>query len=151
MSKKELAAHYFQQGYNCAQSVLLAFHEEAGLSMEQAAKLASSFGGGMGKLREVCGAVSAAFMVLGLMEGYSDPNQPDAKAELYQKVQNLGNAFRSNNGSLICRDLLEEVPTTGGFIPEARTQSYYQQRPCNALVENAAELLESHLNARLQS
>ena len=104
--KSSLAKAYFEQGYNCAQSVLLAFCEETGLSEEQAARLASTFGGGMGRMREVCGAVSAMFMVEGLVEGYSDPKAKEEKSEVYARVRALADRFREKNHSIICRDLI---------------------------------------------
>ena len=99
--KSQLAKENFEQGYNCAQSVLLAFCEETGLNREQAAKLASTFGGGMGRMREVCGAVSAMFMVEGLRGGYSDPKAKEEKSELYARVRALAEQFREKNHSII--------------------------------------------------
>jgi len=145
--KSQLAKRYFEEGYNCAQSVLLAFCEETGLSIEQAAKLASTFGGGMGRMREVCGAVSAMFMIQGLMEGYTDPKAKGEKAELYARVRDVAERFREKNHSIICRDLLIDVQTTPGGAPEERTQEYYERRPCGCYVEDAAGLIAEALNA----
>lgn len=145
--KSQLAKRYFEEGYNCAQSVLLAFCEETGLSIDQAAKLASTFGGGMGRMREVCGAVSAMFMVQGLMEGYTDPKAKEEKAELYARVREVAERFREKNHSIICRDLLIDVQTTPGGVPEERTQEYYERRPCGCYVEDAAGLIAEALNA----
>ncbi len=145
--KSQLAKRYFEEGYNCAQSVLLAFCEETGLSIEQAAKLASTFGGGMGRMREVCGAVSAMFMIQGLMEGYTDPKAKVEKAELYARVREVAERFREKNHSIICRDLLIDVQTTPGGVPEERTQEYYERRPCGCYVEDAAGLIAEALNA----
>lgn len=145
--KSQLAKRYFEEGYNCAQSVLLAFCEETGLSIEQAAKLASTFGGGMGRMREVCGAVSAMFMIQGLMEGYTDPKAKEEKAELYARVRDVAERFREKNHSIICRDLLIDVQTTPGGVPEERTQEYYERRPCGCYVEDAAGLIAEALNA----
>jgi C_GCAxxG_C_C family probable redox protein len=145
--KSQLAKHYFEEGYNCAQSVLLAFCEETGLSIDQAAKLASTFGGGMGRMREVCGAVSAMFMIQGLMEGYTDPKAKEEKAELYARVRDVADRFREKNHSIICRDLLIDVQTMPGGVPEERTQEYYERRPCGCYVEDAAGLIAEALNA----
>jgi len=145
--KSQLAKRYFEEGYNCAQSVLLAFCEETGLSVDQAAKLASTFGGGMGRMREVCGAVSAMFMIQGLLEGYTDPKAKEEKAELYARVRDVAERFRENNHSIICRDLLIDVQTTPGGVPEERTQEYYERRPCGCYVEDAAGLIAEALNA----
>lgn len=147
IEKSQLAKRYFEEGYNCAQSVLLAFCEETGLSIDQAAKLASTFGGGMGRMREVCGAVSAMFMVQGMMEGYTDPKAKEEKAELYARVRDVAERFREKNHSIICRDLLIDVQTTPGGVPEERTQEYYERRPCGCYVEDAAGLIAAALNA----
>lgn len=156
MNRREIAIDYFKQGYNCSQAVLLAFQDLTGLTVEQSALIASSFGGGMGKLRHVCGAVSGMLMALGLIRGYSDPKDANAKAEHYRNVQILAEKFKSQNGSIICRELL-----SGNFIgkepvsdselssstpPAARTDEYYKKRPCGELVGDAAEILEAYLN-----
>lgn len=146
--KVKLAKAYFEQGYNCAQAVLLAFCEETGLSAEQAAKLASGLGGGMGRMREVCGAVSAMFLVEGILNGYADPTAKEEKAALYARVRALADAFKEKNGSIICRDLLLETETTPGFEPEQRTEAYYQRRPCGCYVEDAAQILADALNRK---
>ncbi|MEA4913178.1 MAG: C-GCAxxG-C-C family protein [Christensenella sp.] len=146
-SEKSLQAKsYFEQGYNCAQAVLLAFCDETGLSHEQAAKLASTFGGGMGRMREVCGAVSAMFMVEGLLEGYSDPKAKEEKSELYARVRALADRFREKNHSIICRELLIDAEATSGGEPEARTKEYYERRPCGCYVEDAAFLIAETLS-----
>ena len=143
--KSQLAKQNFEQGYNCAQSVLLAFCDETGLTREQAAKLASGFGGGMGRMREVCGAVSALFMIEGLLSGYSDPKAKEEKSELYARVRALADRFREQNHSIICRDLLIDTETTPGPEPEARTKEYYERRPCANYVEDAAALMADAL------
>ena len=144
--KGALAKANFEQGFNCAQSVLLAFCEETGLTRGQALKLASAFGGGMGRMREVCGAVSAMFLVEGYLHGYSDPAAKEEKAVLYARIRALADAFKEQNGSIICRDLLLETETTPGFEPEQRTEAYYQRRPCGCYVEEAARILAGALN-----
>lgn len=143
--KSQLAKQYFENGYNCAQSVLLAFCEETQLSQEQAAKLASTFGGGMGRMREVCGAVSAMFMVEGLLKGYSDPKAKEEKSAVYETVRELADRFREKNHSIICRELLIDVETTAGGEPEARTKEYYERRPCGCYVEDAAYIIAESL------
>ena len=144
--KGRLAKAYFEQGYNCAQSVLLAFGDETGLSEEQAARLASTFGGGMGRMREVCGAVSAMLMVEGLAEGYSDPKAKEEKSEVYARVRALADRFREKNHSIICRELLIDAEVTPGTEPEARTKEYYERRPCGCYVEDAALILAQALS-----
>jgi C_GCAxxG_C_C family probable redox protein len=145
IEKSQLAKQYFEEGYNCAQSVLLAFCEETGLTHEQAARLASTFGGGMGRMREVCGAVSAMFMIEGLVNGYSDPKAKEEKAVLYARVRMLADRFREQNHSIICRELLIDTETTPGGEPEARTKEYYERRPCGCYVADAARLIAEAL------
>ena len=145
MTHGEKAKEYFSDGYNCAQAVLLAFAEETGLKKETAAKLASSFGGGLGRMREVCGAVSGAAMVLGLLKGYDDPNDAEAKRKHYELVRDFAERFRERNGSIICRELLSGVQTKQGGDPEARTAEYYKKRPCPELVRQAADILDEML------
>lgn len=140
---KEKARTCFLEGYNCAQSVLLAFHEELGLDKETAARLASSFGGGMGRLREVCGAVSGMFLAAGLLYGYSDPHDIDGKKAQYERVQTLARTFAEHNGSIVCRELLGLDHRSDCPTPSARTGEYYQKRPCADLVADAAAILEA--------
>ena len=136
MTKGDKAKELFEKGYNCCQSVVAAFADEpwfveSGLTLETACKLASSFGGGMGRLREVCGAVSGMFMISGLAQGYADTQSPD-KANHYQRIQDLAADFKKENGSIICRQLLDldnpEQKTVSGddFVstPEKRTSEY---------------------------
>jgi len=137
----------FESGYNCAQAVLLAFAPETGLPDEQAARLASSFGGGMGRLREVCGTASASFMVLGMVYGGYDPKDREAKAALYRRVQELAAQFRERNGSLICREILRRPKGPDDARPDARTPEYYASRPCAAIVAEAAAGLAAYLAA----
>ncbi|MBR6229577.1 MAG: C_GCAxxG_C_C family protein [Eubacterium sp.] len=142
MEHAEKAKQLFMEGYNCAQAVLMAFEDVTGLDRETAAKLASSFGGGMGRMREVCGAVSGALMVLGLVEGYEDPKDPEAKKKHYERVQDFAARFREENGSIICRELLTGVSVKPGNAPEERTDSYYKKRPCPELVALAAGIVD---------
>ena len=118
---KEAARAYFLEGYNCAQSVVLAFQKELGIEKEAAARLASSFGGGMGGLREVCGAVSGMFLAAGLLYGYSDPKDTAGKKEQYERVQILAHEFSGRNGSIICRELLGPGHQSDSPTPSART------------------------------
>ena len=142
------AEELFTEEYNCAQSVFCAYAEECGLELGTAAKIASTFGGGMGRMREVCGAVTGALMVMGLLRGYDDPKEQDSKAALYEQVQEFGRRFREANGSIICRELLAaaEADASAGGAPEARTAAYYHARPCARLVRSGAELLAQMLN-----
>jgi len=147
MTKREKAIRLFEEGYNCAQSVFGAFSEDLGLDFETSIKFSSAFGGGMGRLREVCGAVSGMFMVLSVKEGYTSPTATDEKMELYKKVQDLAAEFKAKNGdTYICRELLQNVDVTKGYIPEDRTAEYYKARPCAKFVGDAAEIMENYLN-----
>ena len=145
MTKKELAINYFKQGYNCSQAIVLAFKDELNIDESTLLKISSPFGGGMGRLREVCGAVSGMFIVVGLLYGYDNPKQQELKTELYTKVQDLAKQFELDNGSIICRDLLDLKVKHDTPIPEKRTSAYYQSRPCPEKVGYAAQLLDNYL------
>ena len=140
----EIAEQLFKQGYNCSQSVIGAYCEKLGLDFETAMRLSSSFGGGMGRLREVCGAVSAMFMVAGLLEGYSDPLDKGAKKKHYELIQTLAEKFTKQNGSIICRELLALDEKRSSPVPEDRTETYYIKRPCAELVRCAGEIIDEH-------
>lgn len=137
--REEKAKELFKMGYNCAQSVLGVYCEELGLDFETAMKLSSSFGGGMGRLREVCGAVSGMFMVLGLL--YSTGKN---KKEQYEKVQEIAKKFKDKNGSIICRELLNGIETSTSPTPSVRDEAYYKKRPCLDLVVDAVEIIENY-------
>jgi len=139
------ARRLFLAGYNCAQAVFCAFCDETGLPLDDAARMASSFGGGMGRLREVCGTVSGALLALGILRGYADPADPEAKKAHYRLVQEYARRFREENGTIICRELLRDVPVTPGDIPEARTPEFYARRPCLRLAGQAAQILDALL------
>jgi len=145
--RKELAASLFRQGYNCSQSMVLAFSDELDLPEDRLCCLASSFGGGMGRLREVCGSMTGTFMILGLLYGYQDPGADQEKAELYFKVQELALAFEKEHGSILCRDLLGLTDKHDSSVPSARTDAYYSERPCEKLIGDAARRLQEYLDA----
>ena len=145
MTKAERAKALFMEGYNCAQAVFGAFCEDYGIDFETGMKLTSSMGGGMGRLREVCGAVSSMFLIDGLAEGYTNPEAREEKMAHYKRIQDLAEAFREINGSIICREVLDEKPQDNTKIPEPRTPEYYKKRSCPELVYDAAEILEKHL------
>jgi C_GCAxxG_C_C family probable redox protein len=150
MDHGEEARRLFMMGYNCAQSVFCAFRDETGLSLEESARLASSFGGGMGRLREVCGGVSGALLALGAICGYDDPCDREAKKAHYKLVQTFAGRFKEKNGTIICRELLKNVPVTPGGVPEERTKEYYSRRPCPLLVRDAAAILDEMLSEMRQ-
>ena len=146
MTHEEKALQYFNDGANCAQAVVMAFHDEIGMDERSAARLASSFGGGIGRLREVCGAVSGMMMVYGLLKGYDDLKDPEAKKAHYENVQALANAFRAENGSIICRELLSlHENEQSGPTPTPRTSAAFHARPCFGFVQSAARLLDEKL------
>jgi len=137
----------FMEGYNCAQAVFLAFSDLIPIDRDMALRLSSSFGAGMGRMREVCGAVSGMLMVAGVLYGTSDPLDREAKALHYARVQELANHFKERNGSIICRELLGERAKGSSPVPSERTATYYKTRPCARMVTDAAELLEAYIAA----
>lgn len=142
MDHKQKAIDLFHEGYNCAQAVFAAFSDVMGIDTELALKLSSSFGGGMGRMREVCGACSGAFMVLGALYGNADSDH-ESKMKHYELVRYAADEFKKINRTIICRELLEGIDTTTpGNAPEKRTQEYYKKRPCDMLVGDAAEIVE---------
>ncbi len=145
MDHAKEAERLFLEGYNCAQAVFCAFCDETGLSLEDAARLSSSFGGGMGRLREVCGTVSGALLALGILRGYDDPKDPEQKKAHYALVQEYARRFREKNETIICRELLKGIPVTPGGVPEERTPEFYARRPCLRLAGEAAEILDEML------
>ncbi len=147
MTKKEKAMELFRQGYNCSQAVFGAFAEELGLDFETAVKISSSFGGGMGRMREVCGAVSGMFMAAGMKCGYSSPTDTASKTAHYKLIQDFAAEFRSQNGSIVCRELLGLEGSDNNYVPSERTKEYYKKRPCAELVGDAAEILEKYFQS----
>lgn len=135
------AVELFKSGYNCSQSVVGAFADEFGLTEEQALKVSASFGGGIGRMRETCGAACGMFLLAGLKYGTTDPKDTAGKGENYRIVQELAERFKAENGFLKCRDLLgldkdkKESPR-----PAERTAAYYSKRPCVQIVETAAKI-----------
>ena len=146
MTKREIAENYFKQGYNCSQSVALAFSKEINMDEKTVAMMASGFGGGFGRLREVCGAVSGMVMVLGALEGDCNTEDKMARLETYKKVQELVLKFKEQNGSFICRELIGMDGKNTSPNPVDRTAEFYKKRPCVSLVGDAAEILEKYLN-----
>lgn len=148
MTRPEKAKQLFMSGYNCSQAVVGAFIDDFAIDFDTAMKLSSSFGGGMGRMREVCGAVSGAFMIAGLKCGYCDPCDKAAKSAHYALIQKIAADFKQQNGSILCRELLEGVGCNGkcqGSVPEDRTAAYYKKRPCAELVYIAAKIVEDEL------
>ena len=151
-SRRNQAIQFFKEGYNCAQAVVLAHSDLLGMEKEQLLKVSQSFGGGMGRMRQVCGTVSAMFMVAGLLTGSANPKDLENKKENYDMVQRLAAAFEKKNGSIICRQLLgleTKQSSVGaeyreGTTPEPRTEEYYKKRPCIELIGDACDILAEH-------
>ena len=143
----EKAIELFKEGYNCSQSVVAAFADMYGLTPEQALKVSASFGGGIGRMRQTCGAACGLFMLAGLETGCTEGKNREGKEANYKVVQELAEEFRKRNGSLICAELLglsktAPTPTT----PESRTAEYYKKRPCVKMVEEAARIWCEYLS-----
>lgn len=150
--RAERAKAYFKAGYNCCQAVLLAYSDKSSLDEEQLATIGAPLGGGMGRLREVCGTVSGMFLVSGFCEKASDPKDAEAKKRCYATVQQLAQAFREKNGSIICRDLLSgDILKDKSSVPQARTEEYYKKRPCTELVGDAARIVGLYITAKQEN
>ena len=144
MNHAQKAFDLFKSGYNCAQAVAVAFCDVTALTEIQAARMASAFGGGMGRMREVCGAVSGMFMVLGVLYGYDETVEDDSqKKQTYKDVQALAEKFRAECGSIICREILKNPPSDPN--PTPRTAEFYAQRPCARMVMTAARLMDEFI------
>ncbi len=145
---EEKARTLFLEGYNCAQAVYAAFCDVTGVDVEDALRLSSSFGGGIGRLREVCGAVSGMAMVAGAVAGYSEAKAPDKKAAHYALIQRLCTSFKTEFGSYICRELLALPAGPYEPTPTKRDRAFYQRRPCADFVAGAARILDAWLEER---
>ncbi len=146
--KKHQAMKLFNSGLNCAQATFVAFCEETGMDRETAMRISSSFGGGIGRMREVCGAVSGVAMAAGMLYGGYDPLDQEAKMRHYAFVQGIAERFRMENGTIICRELLDLPAGPDDPMPAARTETYYRNRPCAEYVGCAAAILESAIRER---
>ena len=144
-TRREKAMRLFSEGYNCAQSLFLAFEDVVHMDRKAAAVMSSSFGGGMGRLREVCGTVSGMFLVAGILYGYDDPKDYEGKKEHYARIQELAAAFEAQNGSIVCRELLGLEVKHDHYAPSPRTEEYYKKRPCRELAGDAAQILDEYI------
>ena len=145
------AVEYFMTGYGCGQSVVAAFADLYGMDEATALKIGNGFGGGVGKMRMMCGAVSGLVILAGLDSGLSDDIR-GGKAECYRLVQDLLEKFKQANGSVICAELLglKSAPIPGDFVPSERNAHYYKARPCAAKVESAARIFAEYLQSKIQ-
>ena len=142
MSEKERAVELFHEGYNCSQSVFTAFAHRFGIDEETAKKISAGLGGGVGRMREVCGAVSGAAMVIGSICSATDGKDNENKQKNYELVREFADRFIKRNGSIVCRELLGlDVKMENTAKPDSRTAEYYKKRPCVELVGDAAEIL----------
>ncbi len=146
MTEKEKAGQLFLEGYNCSQSVFTAFSHRFGINEETAKKISAGLGGGVGRQREVCGAVSAAAMVLGCIAAPTDGSDSDSKKHNYELVREFSEKFSAIHGSIICRDMLKGTEKNKNAVPDERTAEYYKSRPCLKAVEDAAEILMQMIN-----
>lgn len=146
MSRAERAKEYFNQGYACSQAVALAFADLVNVETDELIKMTLPFGGGLGRLRLTCGAVSGMALIAGLFFSSSE-NTTENKKKTYEIVRELCEKFETQNGSLICHDLLTgaNLKVEVGGTAEARTTEYYKKRPCSELVYSATEILENYL------
>ncbi len=147
----EKARALFKQGFNCSQSVFAACADIYGIDDEALAlKLAASFGGGIGRMRMTCGAACGMFLLAGLENGSATVGDAEGKKQNYTLVQDLAAKFEAENGSLICAELLGIAPKPQEPTPEARTEAYYQKRPCVDMVANAVRIYLTNLNNLIQ-
>lgn len=146
MSKGEIALNLFNNGYNCAQAVVLTFKEELNLDEKSLTLLSSSFGGGISRLREVCGCISAMAMVLGLLYGDYDINDVNQKANHYALIQSLALKFKEEFKSINCAELLNKVKGIENPTPSVRDDAYYKSRPCGKYIKFMADLIERKIN-----
>ena len=144
-SRVEYALSLFKSGYNCAQSVFAAYADLLGMDTEMALKMSSAMGGGIGRMREVCGTVSAMAMLAGLKEGNADPENEEAKEHIYALVRHMSALFKEQQGTIICRELLEIEGMEESAKPSIRTPEFYASRPCGRIIACAAEIIEDVL------
>ena len=144
MDYEQRAEELFREGYNCAQAVFLAFACEK-MDRDEAARLASAFGGGLAGTRNTCGAVSGLAMAYGLLRGYADPQDKEAKRAEYEAVREMTEEFAQQNGSIICRELLGLGRDVNYVPPSDRSTEYYKKRPCPKLCACAAGILAQYL------
>ncbi len=147
--RAERAEALFRSGYNCSQAVAMAFSDLINTDEKTVARLTSGFGGGVGRMREVCGCILGMTFVMSALYGYDDTDDSKAKAALYGEIQGIAEKFRDENGSIVCRELLglstKDIPSP---TPEKRTQEFYKKRPCAELVYISARNLEEYINNR---
>ena len=148
----EKAKTLFKQGFNCSQSVFAACADLYGIEDEALAlRLSASFGGGIGRMRQTCGAACGMFMLAGLENGSAVVGDAEGKMQNYALVQNLAEKFKQENGSLICAELLGIAPKPQEPTPEARTEEYYKKRPCAEMVASAVRIFLENFELRIKN
>ena len=149
MNRAERAKELFYEGYNCSQAVVAAFADLIETDEKTAVRLVSGYGGGMGRLREVCGSFSGVVFIISALYGYDEKRDNEGKKELYAIIQELAEKFRNECGSLVCRELLGlKIIGADSPVPEERTPEYYKKRPCPDIIYTAADILETYLKER---
>ena len=149
----ERACGYFKEGYNCAQAVVMAYNDVMGMTIEEIARLTAPFGGGMGRMREVCGTVCGMTMLAGAIQPSSDPKKLEERKDNYALVQHFAEQFRRENGDIVCRRLLGLEPAVERnetAMPSERTPEYYKKRPCSEYVGCAARIVGEYLTLKFQ-
>ena len=144
----EKAKMLFKQGFNCSQSVFAACADIYGMDEQTALRVAASFGGGIGRMRQTCGAACGMFLLAGLENGSTQIGDAEGKKRNYALVQDLAEQFKQVNGSLICSELLGIAPQAQEPTPEARTEAYYQKRPCADMVASAVRIFLEYLEQK---
>lgn len=144
---EEKAVGNFRRGYNCSQSVFLAFCDVMDIDADTALKISSSFGGGMGRMREVCGAVTGMFMVAGMLYGYTDPDSSEDKNSHYARIQQLASEIKELYGTYICREILKPLKPDTGSVSTPRTPEFYKLRPCERIVADAARIMDEYIES----
>ena len=145
-SRVERAKALFKQGFNCSQSVFAACADLYNIDETTALRISASFGGGIGRMRQTCGAACGMFLLAGMQNGSAIPGDHEGKMHNYAYVQELAEQFKQDNGSLICSELLGIAPKPQDPKPEARTEAYYQKRPCVEMVASAVRIYLELLN-----
>ena len=148
MTRRERAINNFKKGYNCSQAIVLAFDDVLTIDPNELIKIASPFGGGISRMREICGAASGMVLVLGNIIGYDTPEIGEKKHELYKNTQELLRIFENKYGSLTCRVFLNLTNNHDDPLPSKRDQNFFTKRPCLELIGGAAEILENFLKEK---
>lgn len=146
--RADRATEYFSMGYNCSQAVAMAFADKTGLTVEEIKNASSAFGAGFARTRNICGAVSAIGIVIGLNQNLKEVDSLDPeqdKKDIYKIVRSLTDRFENNNGTIVCGELLKDIKNiTKDYVPEKRDEEYYRKRPCTKFVRESALLLEEY-------